>query len=230
VVASRVGFRSNFDISSPLQDDDAITFRLAGNNNNPVQHLIGLKNLMPLIFSISLGGLFNRLAMPPDERAMAFRGSLLKAFVARRIAAITGDEAQAEEAFLCALFMDVGLPVFYAAERSSWLETQSIIDIQDSAVRREREERIYGIDHAAVGQLVAERMGLPPLFAHAIAHHHSGYTALAEQLSPAVARAVDFAATVQHRFATTQQSAMADAGVFHHTVLACMESRGYSVR
>ena len=33
-----------------------------------------------------------------------------------------------------------------------------------------------------------------------------------------------------NRFAVTQQSAMADAGVFHHTVLACMESRGYSVR
>jgi hypothetical protein len=33
-----------------------------------------------------------------------------------------------------------------------------------------------------------------------------------------------------NRFATTQPSAMADAGVFHHTVLACMESRGYSVR
>jgi hypothetical protein len=33
-----------------------------------------------------------------------------------------------------------------------------------------------------------------------------------------------------NRVATTQPSAMADAGVFHHTVLACMESRGYSVR
>jgi hypothetical protein len=32
------------------------------------------------------------------------------------------------------------------------------------------------------------------------------------------------------RLATTQPSAMADAGVFHQTVLACMESRGYSVR
>jgi hypothetical protein len=33
-----------------------------------------------------------------------------------------------------------------------------------------------------------------------------------------------------NRLATTQPSAMADAGVFHQTVLACMESRGYSVR
>jgi diguanylate cyclase len=167
--------------------------------------LIGLKNLMPLVFSISLGGLFNRLAMPPEERAIAFRGSLLKAFVARRVAAITGDEAQAEEAFLCALFMDVGLPVLYAAQRSSWPEAQSVIDIQDAAVRREREDRIYGMDHPAVGQLVAERMGLPRIFAQAVALHHSGYTALAEQLTPTVARAVDVAATVQHRYPSPQQ-------------------------
>jgi diguanylate cyclase (GGDEF)-like protein len=176
--------------------------------------LVGLKNLMPLIFSISLGGLFNRLAMPPEERATAFRGSLLKAFVARRIAAITGNEAQAEEAFLCALFMDVGLTVLYAVERSSWLEAQAAIDMQDTAVRREREERIYGIDHPAVGQLVAERMGLPKPFGYAAANHHAGLTALAEQLDPPVARAVDVAATVQHRFATPQQALQVTAARF----------------
>jgi hypothetical protein len=33
-----------------------------------------------------------------------------------------------------------------------------------------------------------------------------------------------------NRWATTQPSAMADAGVFHRAVLGCMEGRGYSVR
>lgn len=45
VWGSRVGFHSNFMISSPLQDDDALTFRIAGNQANPVRHLIGLKTL-----------------------------------------------------------------------------------------------------------------------------------------------------------------------------------------
>lgn len=45
---SRVGFHSNFAISSPLQDDDAITFRIAGHQLNPVRHLIGLKKLVVL--------------------------------------------------------------------------------------------------------------------------------------------------------------------------------------
>lgn len=40
---SRTGFPSNFSISSPLQDDDAIAFRLAGGSNHAVQELVSLK-------------------------------------------------------------------------------------------------------------------------------------------------------------------------------------------
>lgn len=48
VWASRPGFPSNFGISSPLQDDDALTFRIAGNNNHPVRHLVPLKQLIAM--------------------------------------------------------------------------------------------------------------------------------------------------------------------------------------
>ena len=44
--ASRPGFPSNFGISSPLQDDDALTFKIAGNNNHPVRHLVALKSFI----------------------------------------------------------------------------------------------------------------------------------------------------------------------------------------
>ncbi len=46
VQASRVGFLDNFGISSPLQDDDAISFRISGNNHHPVRRLVALKNLL----------------------------------------------------------------------------------------------------------------------------------------------------------------------------------------
>ena len=46
--ASRTGFHSNHDISSPLQDDDAIEFKIAGNNHHAVRHLISLKSLVVL--------------------------------------------------------------------------------------------------------------------------------------------------------------------------------------
>jgi len=45
---SRTGFPHNFTISSPLQDDDAITFRIAASQHNPVRHLVGLRTLIVL--------------------------------------------------------------------------------------------------------------------------------------------------------------------------------------
>lgn len=48
VWGSRTGFPSNFNISSPLQPDDALTFRLAANEHNPVRWLVGLKTLVVL--------------------------------------------------------------------------------------------------------------------------------------------------------------------------------------
>ncbi len=45
---SRPGFISNFGISSPLSDDDAITFRLTGVQHHPIRHLFGLRQLVVL--------------------------------------------------------------------------------------------------------------------------------------------------------------------------------------
>lgn len=43
---SRTGFFNNFTISSPLQDDDAVTFTLAGRQVNEVKHLIDIGKLV----------------------------------------------------------------------------------------------------------------------------------------------------------------------------------------
>lgn len=45
---SRTGFQSNFSISSPLQDDDAITLRIAAAESHRVQWLIPLKQLVAM--------------------------------------------------------------------------------------------------------------------------------------------------------------------------------------
>lgn len=46
ILGSRVGFPSNFDISSPLQDDDALRFRLAGLRNHPIAWMIPFTKLL----------------------------------------------------------------------------------------------------------------------------------------------------------------------------------------
>ncbi len=48
VEGSRIGFPSNFAISSPLQEDDPLAFRLAASQHNPVRHLVAVKQLVVL--------------------------------------------------------------------------------------------------------------------------------------------------------------------------------------
>lgn len=46
IEGSRIGFVNNFGISSPLQDDDALSFRMVGKQQHAIRHMIGLKQLL----------------------------------------------------------------------------------------------------------------------------------------------------------------------------------------
>ncbi len=46
IEASRIGFPNNFGISSPLQDDDALSFNIAAKLYHDVRHILGLKRLL----------------------------------------------------------------------------------------------------------------------------------------------------------------------------------------
>jgi diguanylate cyclase (GGDEF)-like protein len=171
--------------------------------------MIGLKNLMPLVFGLSLGGIFNKTAMPADERDALFRAALLKAVAARAVAKReAADPALAEEAFLCGLMQDVGLPAMHGADRSTWAEIASALDL-DAGIRREREGRLFGEDHASVGRRVLERLELPDLFRAATAAHHHGAAAMVEAgvTDAGLARALEVAAQLPHRLIQLNSSA-----------------------
>jgi hypothetical protein len=46
IEGSRTGFVNNFGISSPLQDDDALSFRMVGYQQHTIRHMRGLKQLL----------------------------------------------------------------------------------------------------------------------------------------------------------------------------------------
>ena len=159
--------------------------------------LIGLKNLLSLVFGVSIGGIFNKMGVAPTEAKALWRASLLKAVAARELAMRT-DPSVAEEAYVCGLLQDVSLPIISATDPSAWPETVAILDLENKA-RRQREEAMYGGDHGAIGKQIAARLGLPELFQNATALHHGDATALAALGSPALAGAVEFAAVLPHR-------------------------------
>src|SRR5215213_9009902 len=117
--------------------------------------LIGLKNLLSLVFGVSIGGIFNKMGVPAPEAKSLWRASLLKAVAARELAMKT-DPAVAEEAYVCGLLQDISLPVISATDASAWPETTAILDLENK-VRRQREDAMYGTDHGAVGRDIAVR-------------------------------------------------------------------------
>jgi diguanylate cyclase (GGDEF)-like protein len=168
---------------------------------------IGLKNLLSLVFGLSIGGIFNKLSLPPAEKSLLWRASLLKAIAAREYALRRSPEL-AEEAFICGMVQDLALPVLYAADRSAWPELASILEMEDDA-RAERERAMNGIDHAKLGQLVAVQMGLPGLYQFATGNHHDGTQGLAALGNGRVAEALHLAAALPHRLTQVGKSAFA---------------------
>jgi len=159
--------------------------------------MIGMKNLMPLVFGLSVGGMFNKLALRSEDRSALFQSALLKACAARAVAGLTVPE-QREEAFLCGLMQDVALPVILAADRVGLQDTLDALEVRDAADRKQRELQCYGTDHCAVGCAIVTRLGLPELFTASANLHHAGIDALAKATSVGMARALDLAAALPH--------------------------------
>ena len=168
---------------------------------------IGLKNLLSLVFGLSIGGIFNKLALTPAEKNVLWRASLLKAVAAREYAQRYAPGAM-EEAFICGMVQDLALPVLYAADRSAWPELATILEMEDE-VRVERERAMNGIDHAKLGQLVAVQLGLPGLYQLSTGNHHEGTAALGVLGSPQLATALHLAGALPHRLTQVSKSSFA---------------------
>src|SRR5688572_21898335 len=172
--------------------------------------MIGLNNLLPLVFGVSFGGIFNKLGLPPAEQAMLWRASVLRAVTAREVQRLMGAETipaadregRAEEAFLAGLFLDVAIPVFYAADRSSWFEYSAALDAPADADRASNEWRLFATDHMVAAERCAAALQIPKLYASAAAAHHKGVDAIraATGAHASFALAVNAAAALPHRF------------------------------
>ena len=134
--------------------------------------MIGLNNLLPLLFGVSMAGLFNRADLPASERLTFWRTGLFKAVLARHWATLSAPE-HGDEAFVCALLQDIAVPVMTAADRSASVELVNVLELEPAEVRAAREVALFGADHCEFGAELAKRIGLPQLFVEAIRWHHT---------------------------------------------------------
>jgi diguanylate cyclase len=159
--------------------------------------MVGLNNLLPMLFGLSLAGIFSKLSLPPSEAKDLWKSSLLKAIAARELV-LRRQGKYAEEAFICAMMQDIALPVMYAADRSAWPMMCAAVDLEHAA-RLEHERGLFGSDHMRFGQLLSQRLGMPQLYVVATASHHDPTTLSKVVRDPLLADALSFAAALPHR-------------------------------
>jgi diguanylate cyclase (GGDEF)-like protein len=134
--------------------------------------MIGLSNIIPLLFGLSLAGVFNKTNLPAEQRSALWQSSLLKGVIAREWMRWRGNGEHAEEAFLCGALQDIALPIMYAADRAAAMELAGIVDL-DGPSRAEREAALFGADHGAFAKAICMKLGLPDLYVQAAATHHA---------------------------------------------------------
>jgi diguanylate cyclase (GGDEF)-like protein len=88
----------------------------------------------------------------------------------RRIAGMKGT-CDAEEAFICALMQDMGMPAIFTVMGSDYLSIMSKTNGQHSTLA-DLEREVLGFDHAEAGAMLAQRWRLPDEIINAIRAHH----------------------------------------------------------
>jgi diguanylate cyclase (GGDEF)-like protein len=154
---------------------------------------IGLNNLLPLLFGLSLAGIFNKADLAADERTAMWQTALLKGMLARQWAKWRKIDQQ-EEAFLCGVLQDIALPAMIAADRSASPELSGVIDLGDEA-RAEREALLYGADHAGFGGIICNRLNL---YVQATATHHAPRGPVLPEEYRGITPGLQLAAAVPH--------------------------------
>jgi diguanylate cyclase (GGDEF)-like protein len=163
---------------------------------------IGLRNLLPLIFSLSLTGAFGELKIPQAEKDAIWRGSLIKAACAREYARFYCPSID-DEAFLCGLLQDIGLPILLACDMAAWSETSSLID-SDDETRKTREMQLYGMDHVEVTRLVGKRLGIPETLLSIMETQHDAILETCSDEKQHLVNATRLAGLMPHRVIAQQ--------------------------
>ena len=140
-------------------------------------NLLGLGTVRTLAISYCMTGLHNELGLSTDESRMFWEAALCKSVAARHYASLH-DKSLGDEGFVVGMFQDLAITILYATAKEPLL---GILQdpANDSQMQLEKERQVFGLDHAEVGRIVAQKLELPDSLVDAIAFHHT-YTNLTE--------------------------------------------------
>lgn len=138
--------------------------------------MIGTVHARTLSLVFAFAGLHRRKTLDPDDLKAYWHAALCKATawaaLLRSAHARESDSTGPDTGFLFGLVQDIGLPVLAEAGGEDYRKLLLSPDLE-IMVQLDVERKMFGLDHARVGRLVGERMGLPPWLLTVIELHHA---------------------------------------------------------
>jgi diguanylate cyclase (GGDEF)-like protein len=132
--------------------------------------ILGLQSVKTLVLGFSLVTNLNKKQSKGFKHLEYWKRSIYAATAARSLAARI-NMVQQEEAFLAALLMDIGMLVLDIVLGDQYGEIYARAKTHAELLAAETES--LGVNHAAVGGILAESWKLPPLLAVPVASHHN---------------------------------------------------------
>jgi HD-like signal output (HDOD) protein len=163
---------SDEEIVRIIQQDPSLTVRLINLSNSafygtgtPIATLsravmrLGHNQIKLMALSISLRDAFPMGKVDQFDYELFWRVSLYRALIAKSLAR-KSRAANPEEAFLCGLIMEIGLPIFFDLFLRGKTSSFSL-DIEPLEELLEKERMHYGLDHRQVGAAALKFWNFP---------------------------------------------------------------------
>lgn len=135
--------------------------------------ILGFNKIRDVVLSASVIDSFRGRA-PKFDLVGFWKHSIATAIACDTLARTLGSRFS-EDAFVAGLLHDIGkllLAAYYPAD----FQRVVAYAMRENVLLRDSEELEWGVDHSAIGRILAERWSFPPLLVEAIQRHHAPMT------------------------------------------------------
>ncbi len=134
---------------------------------------LGFNEVRNIVFALSVINFFSKDKLLLHFRPVDFWAHSIGVGIATRMIGSAAGEKKLENYFLAGIFHDIGKLLFFEYAHKEYASVLELLESKQLRIK-DAEVEIFGVDHARVGQMLAEKWKLPESIQDAIFYHHTG--------------------------------------------------------
>lgn len=134
---------------------------------------LGFNEVRNIVFALSVINFFSKDKLLLHFRPVDFWAHSIGVGIATRMVGSAIGEKKLENYFLAGIFHDIGKLLFFEFAHKEYAAVLELVENRRLRIK-DAEVEIFGVDHARVGQMLAEKWKLPQSIQDAIFYHHTG--------------------------------------------------------